>query len=163
MAWRIFLALTTAALAGAALVALAAAASSTRFVLHESVDFAGGNGPVGTFKATGIPGCGSGKFTDSLVTFSANGANLIVDRAYTCRHRGGTFTAKMTLHLSVVNQASKQRGRGSWTIIHASGALHGLSATGLERGVARGCAPVGTALAKCSVGTATVTGIRKAL
>jgi hypothetical protein len=162
MAWRISLALTTAALAGAVLVALAAAAP-TRFVLRESVDFAGGNGPVGTFKATGIPGCGSGKFTDSLVTFSANGGNLIVDRAYTCVHRGGTFTAKMALHLSVVNQAGKQSGKGSWKIIHASGALHGLSATGLERGVQRSCAPVGTVLAKCSVGTDTVTGIRKAL
>ncbi|MDX6436303.1 MAG: hypothetical protein QOK34_1137 [Gaiellaceae bacterium] len=159
MAWRISVALTTAALAGAVLVALAAAAP-TRFVLRESVDFAGGNGPVGTFKATGIPSCGSGKFSDSLVSFSAN--SVIVDRAYTCGHRGGTFTAKMALHLSIVNQAGKQSGKGSWKIIHASGALHGLSATGLERGVARSCAPVGTVLAKCSVGTDTVTGIRKA-
>jgi hypothetical protein len=90
-------------------------------------------------------------------------APLVVNRAYTCSHRGGTFTAKLALHLSVVNQAGKQPGRGSWTIIHAGGALHGLSATGSERGVARGCAPVGTALAKCSAGTDSVTGTRKRL
>jgi hypothetical protein len=161
MAWRTSLALTTA-LAGAVLAAPAGAAS-TPFVLHESTDFVGGNGPAGTFKATGIPGCGSGKFTDSLVTFSANGANLVVNRAYTCSHRGGTFTAKLALHLSVVNQAGKQRSRGSWTIIHAVGALHGLSGTGAERGVASGCAPVGTALAKCNAGTDSVTGTRKRL
>jgi hypothetical protein len=161
MAWRISLALTTA-LAGAVLAA-PAGATSTPFVLHESADFAGGNGPAGTFKATGIPGCGSGKFTDSLVTFSANGANLVVNRAYTCSHRGGTFTAKLALHLSVVNQAGKQAGRGNWTISHAGGALHGLSGTGSERGVASGCAPIGTALAKCSAGTDSVTGTRKTL
>jgi len=162
MGWRISLTLTIAALAGAVLVAPAGAAS-TRFVLHESVAFTGGNGPVGTFNANGIPGCVSGTFADRLVTFSANGANLVVDRAYTCSHRGGMFTAKMALHLSVVNQAGKQPGRGSWTIIHAGGALHGLSATGSERGVANGCTPVGTALAQCDAGTDSVTGTRKAL
>jgi hypothetical protein len=161
MAWRISLTLTIAALAGAALVAPAGAAS-TRFVLHESVAFNGGN-PVGTFKATGIPGCVSGTFADRLVTFSATGANLVVDRAYTCSHRGGTFTAKMALHLSVVDHAGKQTVRGSWTIIRSSGALHGLHATGLESSVANGCTPVGTALAKCSAGTDSVAGTRKAL
>jgi hypothetical protein len=170
MAWRISLTLTIAALAGAALGAPAGAAS-TRFVLHESVAFTGGNGTVGTFKATGIPGCASGTFADTLVTFSANGANLVVDRAYTCNHRGGrdgvggegTFTAKMALHLSVVDHAGKQTGRGSWTIIRSSGALHGLSATGSERGIANGCTPVGTALAQCDAGTDSVTATRKAL
>jgi hypothetical protein len=112
--------------------------------------------PTGTFTATGLPGCDSGTLADQLVWFSPSGARLMVDRTYTCSD-GGSFIARVGLHLSTVDASGEQATDGTWRITSTDGALTGLQGTGSISGMGTGCAPIGAIFAECAGLTGTTT------
>lgn len=112
--------------------------------------------PTGTFTASGLPGCASGTFSDQLVSFNPSGARLVLDRTYTCSE-GGSFTARVGLHLSTVDASGEQQADSTWRIISTDGALIGLQGTGSGSGVSTGCAPIGAIFAECAASTSTTT------
>ncbi|HEY4347453.1 MAG TPA: hypothetical protein VGM80_07675 [Gaiellaceae bacterium] len=137
--------------------ATAAGARPTPAVIHELTVFAGGHQPpVGTFTASGIPGCTSGSFSDQVVSFNHTGSRIVIDRTYACAG-GNTLTARVGLHLGTIDAAGVQTADGSWRIISSTGALVGLDGSGSTSGLNSGCAPAGTALGECATGVGTVT------
>jgi hypothetical protein len=145
---------------GALAAILASAGMATPGVTATIQEVTVSNGPhqppTGTFTASGLPGCTSGTLADQLVWFSPSGARLVVDRTYTCSE-GGSFTARLGLHLSTVDASGDQPTDGTWRIISTAGALTGLQGTGSGIGVGTGCAPIGAIFAECAGSTGTTT------
>jgi hypothetical protein len=137
--------------------ATAAAAEPTQATIQEVATFAGGHqGPVGSFAASGIPGCATGSFTDQVVSFNPSGTRIVLDRTYVCAD-GDTFTARVALHLSTIDPAGTQTADGTWRIVAATGGLAALSGSGSTTGLNSGCSPVGTAFGECTTGAGTTT------
>jgi hypothetical protein len=135
----------------------AAAAEPTAVVIQESTVFGAiHQPPVGTFVASGLPGCATGTFADQLVSFSPSGARLILDRTYAC-DAGGTVTARVALHLATIDANGQQATDGSWRIIAADGAQLGLRGSGTDAAVSSGCTPVGSIFGGCTTATGTTT------
>ena len=127
--------------------------------IQEVTTFAGSHQPpTGTFTATGLPGCSAGTLGDQLVSFSPSGARVVVDRTYTCAE-GGSFVARLALHLGVVDASGRQATDGTWRIVSTSGALTGLQGTGSTGGVNTGCSPVGVVFAECLTSTSTTSAL----
>jgi hypothetical protein len=101
--------------------------------------------PSGAFTATGLDGCVSGTFSDSLIAFSPSGARVKVDRSYVCSS-GATFTARVAIHLGVVASDGTQTVESTWNIVSSSAGVDG---SGSGSGVNTGCSPVGIAFAEC--------------
>ena len=110
--------------------------------------------PTGTFVATGIPGCPSGTYADSLVYFTPNGTRVVVDETYSCLG-GGMFTARVALHIAPTAPDGSQLAEGTWRIVAAN---TGLAASGVLTGVATGCSPIGAVFAECTGATGLVAG-----
>jgi hypothetical protein len=112
--------------------------------------------PAGTFTASGLPGCDSGTTADQLVSFSPSGARLVLDRTYTCSG-GGSFVARVALHVATVDASGEQFADGTWRIVSTDGALTGLQGTGSTSGTSTGCAPIGVIFAECAAASGTTT------
>jgi hypothetical protein len=135
----------------------AAAAAPTSVVFQEFTVFGAIHvPPVGTFVASGLPGCTTGTFADQPVAFSPSGARLFLDRTYSC-DAGGTLTARVALHLAPIDANGHQTSDGTWRIISAEGALTGLQGSGTDTGVSSGCTPTGSIFGACTTATGTVT------
>jgi hypothetical protein len=146
--------LAVGAVAGALAATVTATPGDTATIQETSVFNCCHQPPTGTFTATGLPGCTSGTLADQVVSFSPSGARLVLDRTYMCSE-GGSFTARLGLHLSTVDASGEQATDGTWRIISTDGALTGLQGTGSGSGEGIGCAPIGVIFAECagSVGT----------
>jgi hypothetical protein len=135
----------------------AVAAEPTSLVIQESTVFGAiHEPPVGTFVASGLPGCATGTFADQPISFSPSGARLILDRTYAC-DAGGTVTARVALHLATIDAQGQQDADGSWRIIAANGAQTGLQGSGTGTGISSGCTPIGSIFGACTTATGTVT------
>jgi hypothetical protein len=149
-------ALVTAVLSGLG-VTRAAGAEPTSVVIQETTVFGAiHEPPVGTFVASGLPGCTTGTFTDQVVWFSPSGARLVLDQTYAC-DAGGTLTARVALHLATIDANGQQGADGSWRIIGSDGAQAGLQGAGTDTGVSSGCTPIGSIFGACTTATGTVT------
>jgi hypothetical protein len=148
--------LTVGALAAILAGAATATPGGTATIQEVTVSNGPHQPPTGMFTATGLPGCTSGTLADQLVWFSPSGARLVVDRTYTCSE-GGSFTARLGLHLSTVDVSGEQPTDSTWRIISTDGALTGLQGTGSGVGVGTGCAPIGAIFAECAGGMGTTT------
>jgi hypothetical protein len=148
--------LAVGALAGVTAATGTATPGTTATIQEVTVSNGPHQPPTGTFIASGLPGCTSGTLADQLVWFSPSGARLVVDRTYTCAE-GGSFTARLGIHLSTVDALGEQPSDGTWRIISTDGALSGLQGTGSGSGMGIGCAPTGVIFAECagSIGTTT--------
>jgi hypothetical protein len=148
--------LAVGALAGVTAATGTATPGTTATIQEVTVSNGPHQPPTGTFIASGLPGCTSGTLADHLVWFSPSGARLVVDRTYTCTE-GGSFTARLGIHLSTVDASGGQPSDGTWRIISTDGALAGLQGTGSGSGMGTGCAPIGVVFAECagSIGTTT--------
>ncbi len=134
----------------------AAAAQPTPIVIHTVTTFGGNHQPpVGSFTASGIPGCTSGSSSDQLISFNPSGTRLVIDTTYVC-DSGDTLTARIAVHPGTVDAAGNQTGDGTWRIVAATGSLADLAGSGSTTGLNSGCSPVGTALAECATGAGTV-------
>src|SRR5205085_9565233 len=141
--WRGALALLAVGALAAILTAAGAATPGETATIQEVGVSNGPHQPLtGTFTASGLPGCDSGTWADQLEWFSPSGARLVVDETYTCSG-GGSFAARLGLHLSAVDASGEQASDGTWRITSADGALTGLQGTGSTSGAAIGCAPIG--------------------
>src|SRR6478735_5941990 len=80
--------------------------------------------PTGTFTATGLAGCPSGTYADSLVYFTPNGTRVVVEETYSCLG-GATFTARLALHIDATALDHTQAADGSWRIIASDSGLAG--------------------------------------
>ena len=148
--------LTVGALAAILAGAATATPGDTATIQEVTVSNGPHQPPTGTFTASGLPGCDSGTLADQLEWFSPSGARLVVDRTYTCSG-GGSFTARVGLHLSTVDASGEQPTDSTWRIISTDGALTGLQGTGSGSGVATGCAPIGETFVECAAATGTTT------
>ncbi|MDQ6873626.1 MAG: hypothetical protein M3042_00980 [Actinomycetota bacterium] len=110
--------------------------------------------PTGTFTATGLAGCPSGTYADTLVYFTPPGTRVVVDEHYTCLG-GATFTARLALHIAEVAPDGTQAVEGTWRIVTSD---TGLAGSGNITGTATGCAPVGAVFADCTGGSGLVVG-----
>jgi hypothetical protein len=108
--------------------------------------------PTGTFTATGLPGCVSGTYADSLVYFVPPGTRLVVDETYACAG-GGTFTARTALHVAVTAPDGTQAVEGTWRIIWSD---TGLAGSGGVTAEATGCSPTGVVFSDCTGSTGQV-------
>ncbi len=110
--------------------------------------------PTGTFEATGLAGCPSGTYADSLVYFTPNGTRVVVEETYSCLG-GATFTARLALHIDATAPDHTQAADGSWRIIASDS---GLAGTGHLSGLSTGCSPVGAVFADCTAASGLVVG-----
>ncbi|MGI8868925.1 MAG: hypothetical protein ACR2F6_08770 [Mycobacteriales bacterium] len=110
--------------------------------------------PTGTFEATGLTGCPSGTYADSLVYFTPNGTRVVVDETYTCLD-GATFTARVALHIAPTAPDGTQTAEGTWRIVSSD---TGLAGSGNLSGLATGCSPVGAVFAECTGASSLVVG-----
>ena len=102
--------------------------------------------PTGTFQATGLAGCPSGTYADSLVYFTPRGTRAVVDETYSCQG-GPTFTARLALHIAATAPDGTQAVDGTWRIVASDS---GLAGSGDLTGQGTGCLPVGAVFAECS-------------
>lgn len=102
--------------------------------------------PTGTFTASGLPGCSGGTYADSLVYFTPQGNRVVVDEHYTCLE-GGTFTARLALHTSVIAPDGTQSVDGTWRVVASN---NGIAGSGDATGLATGCSPVGAIFGVCT-------------
>jgi hypothetical protein len=110
--------------------------------------------PTGTFAATGLAGCPSGTYADSLVYFTPPGTRVVVDETYSCLG-GATFTARMALHIAPTAPDGTQPAEGTWRIVSSD---TGLAGSGDLTGLATGCAPIGAVFAECTGSTGLIVG-----
>jgi len=113
--------------------------------------------PTGTFTATGLAGCPSGTYADSLVYFTPNGTRVVVNETYSCLG-GATFTARMALHIAATAPDHTQAVEGTWRIVASDS---GLAGSGDLSGLATGCSPVGAVFADCTGGSGLIVGMVK--
>ena len=126
---------------------------------HPRADVFGGphQPPSGAFTASGLPGCSSGTFSDQVISFSPSGARIKLARTYACAG-GGSVTARVALHLAVVDATGSQAATGRWRILSSDGLRPAPAGSGSVVGENTGCAPVGVVMAECVLGTGTVSG-----
>lgn len=110
--------------------------------------------PTGTFQATGLAGCPSGTYTDSLVSFTPPGTRVVVDETYTCPG-GAIFTARLALHVAVTAPDGTQAVDGMWRIVASDS---GLAGSADLTGQNTGCSPVGAVFAECTGGSGLIVG-----
>jgi hypothetical protein len=110
--------------------------------------------PTGTFTATGLAGCPSGTYADSLVYFTPPGTRVVVDETYTCLG-GATFTARMALHIAPTASDGTQAAEGTWRIVSSD---TGLAGSGDVTGLFTGCSPIGAVFAECTGSTGLIVG-----
>jgi hypothetical protein len=110
--------------------------------------------PTGTFEATGLTGCPSGTYADSLVYFTPKGTRVVVDETYSCLG-GVTFTARLALHIAAAAPDHTQAAEGTWRIVASD---TGLAGSGQVSGLSTGCSPVGAVFAECAGATSLIVG-----
>jgi hypothetical protein len=149
--------LLAAGVLAATVAGIGAASPGSDATFSEVSTFVGNHQPpAGVFTVTGVAGCASGTFGDQLVSFNPSGARVVLLRTYACAE-GGTFVARVALHLSVVDASGAQAADGTWRIVSTDGALAGFQGETPVTGVNTGCAPVGEIFAECLTGAETFT------
>lgn len=150
---------TTALALGAALAmsgGTAADAASPMFVISTVQDAVHPphTPPTGTFTATGLADCPAGTYADSLVSFTPDGARVVVDETYSCTG-GVTFTARMALHIAPTAPDNTQAAWGTWRMLHSDS---GLAGSGQLSGLGTGCSPIGAVFAECTGASGQIVG-----